>query len=502
MTPSTEPPSPEPPSPELPSPERPASHRPVRQRPVLHITPEQGWLNDPNGLIQWQGTHHVFHQADPASLWFGTMTWGHVSGTDLVHWTRHEPALVPSQPPDRDGCWTGCVIDVDGVATAVYTGVAALGNDQWTQTVCLATATDASLRHWRKHPGNPVQVEPPDFPVTALRDPYVWRDGDGWAMLLGSSLPSREGAVLLYRSADLLQWSYRGVAVCGGELPDGVRTGAVWECPSLLPLGGGRHVLVFSAQDLGTEAVLHYPVAVTGRFDGTRFRPERLTRFDHGHDCYAPAVEIAADGRFLAYGWSWEGLTERGRKEQGWAGCLTLPREIGLRGDQVTYRPAADLSGLRTDHWAERDVRLYPGTPGSPGLERALGGGAAELRLTVEVGESGGFDLAIRAAPDRSEQTVIRYRADDGSLEFDRDQSSTWSEALGGVSRAEYPPPPSGLVELTVILDHSVIEVFAGDSVVLTERIYPQRPDSEFVRLTAADGPVTVARLDGWRLDP
>jgi beta-fructofuranosidase len=114
----------------------------------------------------------------------------------------------------------------------------------------------------------------------------------------------------------------------------------------------------------------------------------------------------------------------------------------------------------------------------------------------------GGFDLAIRSAPDRSEQTVIRYRAADGSLEFDRDQSSTWSEALGGVSRAEYPLPPTGLVELTVILDHSVIEVFAGDSVVLTERIYPQRPDSEFVRLTAAGGPVTVARLDGWRLDP
>jgi beta-fructofuranosidase len=288
------------------------------------------------------------------------------------------------------------------------------------------------------------------------------------------------------------------VAVRGGELPGDVWTGSVWECPSLLPLGGGRYVLVFSVQDPDTKAVLHYPVAVTGRFDGTRFRPERVARFDHGHDCYAPAVETAADGRFLAYGWSWEGLTEQGRREQGWAGCLTLPREISLRGDQVSYGLAADLSGLRTEHWAERDVRL---TPGTAALERALGRGAAELRMAVEAGATGGFDLAIRSSPDRSEQTVIRYRAADGSLEFDRDQSSIWPEALGGVSRARYPLPPSGLVELTVILDHSVAEVFAGDSVVLTERIYPQRPDSELVRLSAADGPVTVVRLDAWRLD-
>jgi beta-fructofuranosidase len=468
-------------------------------RPVLHVTPERGWLNDPNGLIHWQGTHHVFHQAEPDRLWFGRMTWGHVSGTDLVHWTRHEPALEPSQPPDRDGCWTGCVVDVDGEATAIYTGVVALGDDQWTQSVCLATAADPGLRTWRKHPGNPLQVEPPDFPVTAFRDPYVWRDRDGWAMVLGSSLPTREGTILLYRSPDLLRWSYQGVLVRGGDLPDGVWTGQVWECPSLLAAGDGRHILVFSVQDPGTEAVLHYPVAVTGTFDGERFQPDRLTRFDHGRNCYAPAVETTADGRFLAYGWSWEGLTEQGRQEQGWAGCLTLPREISLRDGQVRYRLAADLSVLRTEHWAERDVRL---APQAPGPTRSLGGAPYELHLAVDVGDDGGFDLTLCSSPDGAEQTVIRYRAADGSLEFDRDQSSTWPEAIGGVSRASYPRPPSGLIELTVILDHSVVEVFAGDSLVLTERIYPLRPDSDIVRLTAVGGPVTLARLDGWRLDP
>jgi beta-fructofuranosidase len=453
-------------------------------------------MNDPNGLVHWNGTHHVFHQSDPDSLWFGTMSWGHVSSTDLLHWRRDEPALVPSQPPDRDGCWTGCVVDVDGVATAIYTGVVALGDDHWTQSVCLATATDPGLRSWRKHPGNPVEVEPPGFPVTVFRDPYVWRDGSGWVMLLGSALPSGEGAILCYRSPDLLRWSYEGVAVRGSELPQGLWTGTVWECPALLRVSEDRHLLVFSVSDPSKTPHLYYPVAVTGWFDGTRFRPQTMARFDHGHDCYAPAVETTA-GRFLAYGWSWEGLTEQGRAEQGWAGCLTLPREIGFRDGQVTYRLAADLTSLRSGHWGARDLRL---ATGEPGLEHTVGSRTAEIRLVIELDADGGFDLVFFSSPDGQEQTVVRYRAAGASLEFDRDRSSLWPETVGGVSQAHYPLPATGIMELTLVLDHSVAELFAGDSVVMTERVYPQRTDSTAVRLNAAGRGATVRSFDVWEL--
>ena len=53
-----------------------------------------------------------------------------------------------------------------------------------------------------------------------------------------------------------------------------------------------------------------------------------------------------------------------------------------------------------------------------------------------------------------------------------------------------------------MILDHSVVELFAGDTVVMTERIYPQRPDSTILRLEAIGGTAAVARLDVWELDP
>ena len=34
-------------------------------RPMLHIAPPVGWLNDPNGLCQYQGVYHAFYQFAP-----------------------------------------------------------------------------------------------------------------------------------------------------------------------------------------------------------------------------------------------------------------------------------------------------------------------------------------------------------------------------------------------------------------------------------------------------
>ena len=30
-------------------------------KPIFHITPERGWMNDPNGLVEYKGVYHVFY---------------------------------------------------------------------------------------------------------------------------------------------------------------------------------------------------------------------------------------------------------------------------------------------------------------------------------------------------------------------------------------------------------------------------------------------------------
>ncbi len=66
-----------------------------RFRPELHFTPQAHWMNDPNGMVYYKGTYHLFYQYYPGGNVWGPMHWGHATSTNMMNW-RHEPvALYP-----------------------------------------------------------------------------------------------------------------------------------------------------------------------------------------------------------------------------------------------------------------------------------------------------------------------------------------------------------------------------------------------------------------------
>jgi beta-fructofuranosidase len=462
------------------------------QRPIYHITPPRGWLNDPNGLIQWGEQVHLFYQHNPHGAVHSTIHWGHVVSDDLVRW-RHLPiALTPTpDSPDADGCWSGVAVDDGGVPTIIYSGASTVG-----QRACLALSTDGLLS-WTKFAGNPVIPEPPPgLDLVAYRDHCVWREADGWRMLIGAGLHGVGGAALLYHSADLRHWEYRH-PLCTGDLHEHkpVWTGSMWECPDFFPLGD-QHVLMVAVWD---HEILNYTVAMSGHYDGQRFTSQQLAKLDYGdRHFYAPQSFRDRQGRRIVFGWLQEGCSGEAQLARGWSGAMSLPRELRLNIDGAIFTtPLPELAALRREHTCAA-ARIL--TPGQLMPLDEVSGDALEIKAELRPAPHGEVGLALRRAPDGSEETRIRYDARKQQLTLDRTHSSLDSETERAAHVAPLALREGEPLRLHLFLDRSVIEVFANEQVVITSRIYPSRVDSTGVAAFAEHEPATLLALDAWTM--
>ena len=60
-------------------------------------------MNDPNGLVYFQGYYHVFYQHAPdfEIPWREPFHWGHARTNDFLTWEELPIALYPDRPYDR-----------------------------------------------------------------------------------------------------------------------------------------------------------------------------------------------------------------------------------------------------------------------------------------------------------------------------------------------------------------------------------------------------------------
>ena len=459
-------------------------------RPRFHFPPPAHWLNDPNGLIQWGETLHLFYQYNPQGPFHGTIHWGHASSTDLVHWKDHPIALAPTPGgPDQDGCWSGCAVDNDGTPTFVYTGVNP-------QTVCLATSKDG-LETWQKHGGNPVIAAPPDDVGARcggdFRDPYVWREADAWYMVIGSRRDGVGGLVLLYRSPDLVRWEFVRILLAGNE---GENTrfyeGAMWECPNLLDFGE-RRALIISAQDAHHR--LHHAVYFSGPYRNHEFAPDSGGVLAYGHSFYAPQATRLADGRIILFGWLREMRTLQACKTAGWNGAMSLPLVVSMLADgALRLAPAVELESLRREQWTVDDLLVEPGA-----VQRlALEGDSLELMVEFQASSAAEFGVAVCSSPDGAEQTRIVLRPGLGELSIERSGAS--ADLIDASEKAPLVVQAGKPVQLHLFVDGSVLELFTDSGLYLATRIYRQRADACGVTIFATGAAISVKRLSAWTM--
>jgi beta-fructofuranosidase len=443
-------------------------------------------MNDPNGLIQFDGEYHLFYQHNPHDAYWARMHWGHAVSRDLVHWNHLPIALTPSpNGPDATGCFSGCcIIDSDGTPTLLYTGVS--DEHYLNQVVCLATNEDG-LRSWRKHP-EPVLHPPASFLLRGFRDPFVWRNGDeDWHMLIGSGAREQGGILFHYTSHNLRTWSEPNVFFEG----DPHTTGTVWECPDFFCLKNsvGRTLQVLIVSPIPLFKSIYFVGDVSnGRFVSTHHHTT-----DWGSCFYAPQSFTDESGRRIQFGWLREMRPDQDSIASGWAGVMSLPRVMTIgQDDTLRFAPAPELESLRRQSLvlAECDVD-----------EKIrwldIQGAQLEIEARVDLRVAVAFTIVVLASPDQQEQTRIVFDATSEFLFIDVSQSNRTQPRIDR-HHAPLRLMKDEQLHLRVFVDASVIEVFANERVCLSERVYPSRNDSTRIGITSNGH--TVVDLSVWKL--
>jgi fructan beta-fructosidase len=441
-------------------------------RPQFHFSPPANWMNDPNGMVYWDGEYHLFYQYYPDSTVWGPMHWGHAVSKDLVHWENLPVALAP----DSLGyIFSGsAVMDLENTSglgskenpamIALYTYHDPIGEKNGTidfQTQGLAYSLDRG-RTWTKYAGNPVLKNPG---IRDFRDPKVtwYQPGSGpgkWIMALAA-----QDRIQFYSSPNLLDWSLESEFN-----PPWAAYGGVWECPDLFPIrsdaGQDKWVLLVSINPGGPQggSATQYFV---GDFDGKNFNPntDKTLWLDHGADNYAGVTWSnipESDGRRLFIGWMSNWQYAQIVPTHPWRSAMTLPRSLVLAEKEGNFQlhsqPAQELESLRTKTTKISGPQIT--------FEEPL----VELELIPEAG-----DFTVTFSNQAGESVKLGKSGD--NFFFDRSASgkTDFHAEFGKVHHL--PLEGIQIQSLRVFIDQSSIEVFInGGERVMTELVFPKEP--------------------------
>ncbi len=474
-------------------------------RPQVHFTPAINWTNDPNGLVYADKQWHLFYQYNPFGDEWGHMSWGHAVSPDLLHWKGLDVAL-----PEHDGvmAFSGSAVvdrnnssgfgkDGDSPLVAIYTSRTATDQNQ-----SLAYSNDDG-RTWTNYRGNPVL----DVADPAFRDPKVFWHEPSRRWVMAVVLADRH-KVRFYGSTDLIKWTQ--LSEFG---PEGAHPVSNWECPDLfeLPIEGepGRSKWILEV-DSGTGhpwggSGCQYFV---GEFDGKKFtndNPSELALWlDWGRDFYAAQSYSdvpQSDGRRIVIGWISNWMYARQMPTSPWRGAQSIPRELRLErsseGLRLTQRPVRELEKLRYDGLTLKNLSVAE-------ANRALHdanfrGSVIEIEAEIAVGEAD--EVGFRVLEGEAERTLVGFTADPAEAFVDRTKSGKvdFDPTFAGRHAARL-QARDGRVSLHLLVDRSVVELFAGGgSAAITDRVFPS-PSSTGLSLYAVGGQARIVELKAFKL--
>lgn len=444
-----------------------------RYRPQFHCTPIQGWNNDINGAVYYDGEYHVFYQYDPSrSGAIGrNMHWGHAVSVDLFHW-KHLPIALGVDPVRGQNYSGSAVVDFNNSAglqkgdektlLAFYTRRKPMTFVKWDYDVersdqCIAYSTDRG-RTW-------THLEKPAVAcITAKnRDPKVfWHQASGkWIM----AFFIRDG-YSFYSSNNLRDWKKQSHISGFHECPDifelevdGDSTNRKW----VLVNGNGSYHI--------------------GSFDGRRFETETQAKTAFGPLSATQTFNQAPDDGRRRVQMNWFHIFPRNRMIQlgmPFSQLLSLPVELTLRtteeGVRVFSNPASEIMSIRAEH------RVYPMKDLSTGSlwVNDIPWELYEVQVTFDFENANTIGVRIRGVE-------ISYDV------------KTQMLSLGNYKVKV--KPEKGKLRLRALLDRCSVDLFANDGrAYLMDSACPDNSKAA-LECYASGGQVTVKNIEFYRLN-
>ncbi|HEU4788686.1 MAG TPA: glycoside hydrolase family 32 protein [Flavobacterium sp.] len=451
-------------------------------RPQFHFSPEKKWMNDPNGLVFYKGTYHLFYQYFPGDIVWGPMHWGHATSKDLIHWEHQKIALFP----DKLGLiFSGsAVIDINNTSgfgsienppmIAIFTyhnmEIEKAGKIN-TQSQGLAYSLDEG-ETWTKYKGNPIIG---NNSLKDFRDPKVFWNSE--TNLWNLTLVAGDHAQF-YSSKNLIDWTY--VSQFGKNIG---AHGGVWECPDLFKLKvenskEEKWVLLISINPgapnggSGTQYFI-------GDYDGKSFKTNQkdIKWIDYGTDNYAGVTyNNVPNNERVFIGWMSNWLYARNTPTKNWRSAMTLPRKLSLEkiGNNYVLKncPIQQLKTIKIPEYSEELLSIQ-----------------ANKKITFEYNHLNQSQIDFKAltknlkltfSNEVNDSLVFIYDHKMNSFAIDRTHSGLVNfEADFGKSihKTEAPNLTTATLDYQIILDWSSIEIFLNGGVYsFTEQIFPNKP--------------------------
>ena len=428
-------------------------------RGQFHFSARRGWLNDPNGLVYFNGEYHLFFQHNPYGWDWGNMHWGHAVSRDLVHWQELPEALGPDEMGPM----------FSGGAVVEWANTSGLGKPGQPAQVLFYTAAGTPAvqglahstdgRNFTKYAGNPIVKQ-----ITGgNRDPKViWHEPTRkWVMCLYVELNGVH-TIHFLNSPDLKEWTYLS------------KVDGLFECPEFYELAVDDDVA--NKKWVLTAASGEYLI---GSFDGITFKPETAKLpGPTGSGCYAAQTfsDIPKqDGRRIEIGW-----LRTATPGMPFNQSMSIPRELRLittpDGPRQTRTPVRELAVLRKK---SQQFPAFELSPGSPNPLAASMAELVELRAEFEPGDAAEVVFTVRGA-------VIGY--------------DTKKQEITVNGQRAHAPLRAGKQRLTIFCDRTGLEVFASDGLTYVPVSFHPKAGDISLGVAAKGGAVKMQSLEFHQL--